>query len=124
MAEQPVGIVGKLEAGIGVLPLRRSRRRAVQPQVPSPVFAAGGEYGRGHLWLHGPTAGTPEGQDPDAGFELPDDAYWLLGHDGQSTVVIPSRDLVVVRMGLTPSSLGYKPQRMVAELAKHFNEPR
>lgn len=89
-----------------------------------PAPAAGGEYGRGHLWLHGPTAGTPEGQDPDAGFELPDDAYWLLGHDGQSTVVIPSRDLVVVRMGLTPSSLGYKPQRMVAELAKHFNEPR
>lgn len=89
-----------------------------------PAPASGGEYGRGHLWLRGPGAGTPDGEDPDAGFDLPDDAFWLLGHDGQSVAVIPSRDLVVVRMGLTPSGLGYKPQRLVAELAKQFNEPR
>lgn len=80
--------------------------------------ASNGEYGRGHVWLHGPTADTPEGQDPDAGFDLPDDAFWLLGHDGQSTVVIPSRGLVVVRLGLTPSGLGYKPQVLVEALVK------
>jgi CubicO group peptidase (beta-lactamase class C family) len=89
-----------------------------------PAPASDGEYGRGHLWLHGPTAGTPDGEDPDAGFDLPDDAFWLLGYDGQSTVVIPSRDLVVVRLGLTPTRLGYKPQGMVEALARHFNEPR
>lgn len=77
-----------------------------------------GEYGRGHLWLHGPEAGTAEGAHPDDGFDLPEDAYWLLGHDGQSTVVIPSQNLVVVRLGLTPSKLGYKPQAMVAALVK------
>ncbi len=79
--------------------------------------ASKGEYGRGQLWLHGPDAGTPEGQDPDAGFDLPADAYWLLGHDGQSTAVIPSKNLVVVRLGLTPSKLAYKPQALVSALA-------
>lgn len=82
--------------------------------------ASNGEYGRGHLWLHGPGGGTPEGEDPDAGFDLPDDAFWLLGHDGQSAAVIPSRGLVVVRMGLTPSKLTYKPQAMVAALSAMF----
>ncbi len=79
--------------------------------------AAGGEYGRGQLWLHGPTAGTPRGEDPDAGFDLPADAFWMLGHDGQTIVVVPSKDLVVVRLGLTPSRLRYKPQAMAAALA-------
>jgi CubicO group peptidase (beta-lactamase class C family) len=81
-----------------------------------PAPASGGDYGRGQLWLRGPSAGTPEGENPDAGFDLPDDAFWMLGHDGQSMAVIPSEQLVVLRMGLTPSSLGYKSQRMVEAL--------
>ena len=80
--------------------------------------ASKGEYGQGQVWLHGPDAGTPPGEDPDKGFDLPADAFWFLGHDGQSTAVIPSQRLVVVRLGLTPSKLGYKPQAMVAALAK------
>ena len=76
--------------------------------------ASDGEYGRGQLWLRGP------GEGGDAGFDLPDDAFWLLGHDGQSTAVIPSRGLVVVRLGLTPSRLGYKPQKMVEALARLY----
>lgn len=76
--------------------------------------ASNGEYGRGQLWLRGP------GDGGDAGFDLPDDAFWLLGHDGQSVVVMPSRGLVVARLGLTPSKLGYKPQRMAEALAKLF----
>lgn len=83
-----------------------------------PAPASNGEYGRGQVWLHGPQAGTPDGQDPDAGFELPEDAFWLLGHDGQSTAIVPSKNLVVVRLGLTPTKLGYKPQAMVAALSK------
>jgi hypothetical protein len=31
--------------------------------------------------------------------------------------IIPSKRLVVVRLGLTPSKLNYKPQAMVAALA-------
>jgi CubicO group peptidase (beta-lactamase class C family) len=81
--------------------------------MTTPAPAAGGAYGNGQLWLNGPSAGTPEGEDPDQGFVLPDDAFWLLGHDGQSMVVAPSLDLVVLRLGLTPSRLGYKPQAML-----------
>ncbi|MDP3898192.1 MAG: serine hydrolase [Mesorhizobium sp.] len=83
-----------------------------------PAPASNGEYGRGQLWLHGPSGTTPDGEDPDAGFDLPDDAVWLLGHDGQSMAVIPSKQLVVLRMGLTPSKLGYKSQGLVEALAK------
>lgn len=73
-------------------------------------------YGRGHVWLQGPRADGPRGQPTDAGFELPQDTFWLSGHDGQTVAIIPSRDLVVVRMGLTPSRLGYKPQGLLEAL--------
>ncbi|MGA8047421.1 MAG: serine hydrolase [Dermatophilaceae bacterium] len=33
---------------------------------------------------------------------LPSDAYWMSGHDGQRAYVVPSADLVVVRMGFSP----------------------
>ena len=80
--------------------------------------ASKGVYGRGQLWLQGPEGAVPPGTDPDAGFGLPEDIYWLEGHDGQSVAVIPSKKLVVVRMGLTPSDLGYRPQALVAAAAK------
>ncbi len=83
----------------------------------TPTEASGGEYGR-HVWLHGPRANTPRGVPADEGFDLPADAFWMLGHDGQTITVIPSLRMVVVRMGLTPSRLGYKPQALIEALAK------
>ena len=77
-----------------------------------------GQYGKGQVWLYGPEGDTPVGQDPDVGFDLPDDTYWLEGHDGQSVAIVPSKKLVVVRMGLTPFNLAYKPQGLVSALAK------
>lgn len=79
--------------------------------------ASGGAYGKGQVWLQGPEGDTPAGQDPDAGFDLPDDTVWFQGHDGQSVAVVPSKDLVVVRMGLTPFKLFYEPQGLVSALA-------
>ncbi|MCT8158693.1 serine hydrolase domain-containing protein [Pseudoruegeria sp. SHC-113] len=61
-----------------------------------PVPASDGVYAKGHLWLEA------SGDKPP--FE---DAVWLSGHDGQSIGIFPSHDLVVVRLGLTPSRLGY-----------------
>lgn len=34
--------------------------------------------------------------------DLPRDAYWASGHDGQRLYVVPSADLVVVRLGFSP----------------------
>ena len=39
--------------------------------------------------------------------QVPKDAYWSAGFMGQVTMVIPSRNLVVVRMG--PSPGGFYP---------------
>ena len=66
---------------------------------------------------YGPEGETPA-DGPRIGFDLPDDTYWLEGHDGQSVAVIPSKQMVVVRMGLTPSNLNYRPQAMVGALVK------
>ena len=82
--------------------------------------ASKGQYGKGQVWLYGPEGDTPAGKDPDIGFDLPDDTYWFEGHDGQSVAVIPSKKLVVVRMGLTPFKLAYKPQGLVSAMVKAF----
>ena len=38
---------------------------------------------------------------------MPLDAYWPAGFMGQNTVIIPSRDMVIVRVG--PSPGGFAP---------------
>ena len=86
--------------------------RGYVAMMASPVAASGGEYGRGLVWLWGPGAVTP-GKNPDTAFEIPADTFWMEGHDGQSTAIIPSRQLVVVRLGLTPSRDHYHPQPLV-----------
>jgi CubicO group peptidase (beta-lactamase class C family) len=80
--------------------------------MTTPVAASGGQYGKGLLWLWGSDAATP-GVNPDAAFAIPGDTFWLKGHDGQSIAVIRSRQLVVVRLGLTPQDLRYSAQPLV-----------
>ena len=92
-------------------------RRLLPPAFVStlrlPAPAAEGRYGRGQVWLRGPRGALPADQDADTGFTLPADTFWMLGHDGQSIAVVPSRNLAVVRLGLTPSRLGYRPQALL-----------
>jgi CubicO group peptidase (beta-lactamase class C family) len=58
---------------------------------------------------------TPAPGDPSRGYgglfwlnrggampRLPADAYWMAGYMGQTTMIVPSRDLVVVRHGPSP----------------------
>lgn len=80
--------------------------------MASPVAASAGQYGHGQVWLWGSDAKAP-GVDPDAAFGIPADTFWLSGHDGQSIAVIRSRQLVIVRLGLTPENLGYSTQALV-----------
>lgn len=75
-----------------------------------PAPASSGVYGRGQLWLE-----APGGNGSRMG--VPADTFWLKGHDGQTIAVIPSRRMVVVRMGLTPRAAGYGSELLVAALA-------
>lgn len=84
--------------------------------------ASNGTYARGQLWISGP--GDEEVSGAGGGWGLPADTYWLEGHDGQSVAIIPSERLVVVRMGLTPSKLNYRPQRLVSALILPLRQPR
>jgi CubicO group peptidase (beta-lactamase class C family) len=80
--------------------------------MAEPVAASRGQYGHGFVWRWGSDP-LIEGQNPDAAFGIPADTFYLLGHDGQTIAVIRSRQLVVVRLGLTPYSDGYSPQPLV-----------
>jgi CubicO group peptidase (beta-lactamase class C family) len=80
--------------------------------MAAPVAAYGGEYGRGMVWRWA-THPDQSGVNPNAAFGLPDDIFWLSGHDGQFIAVVPSRQLVVVRMGLTPEREHYRPEPLV-----------
>jgi len=58
--------------------------------VATPTPTSNGEYG-GHFWLN---AG---GKYPD----VPKDMYFCGGFQGQKVIIIPSKELVIVRFGLT-----------------------
>jgi CubicO group peptidase (beta-lactamase class C family) len=47
----------------------------------------------------------------------------MLGHAGQSIAIVPSRGLVVLRMGLTPSRLGYRPEPLLAAVLAALESP-
>jgi CubicO group peptidase (beta-lactamase class C family) len=83
--------------------------------MATPVGASRGQYGQGLVWLWGSDAVTP-GQNPDGAFDIPPDTFWLLGHDAQFIAIVPSHQLVVVRLGLTPARLHYRPQPLVKAL--------
>jgi CubicO group peptidase (beta-lactamase class C family) len=75
-----------------------------------PSKASDGAYSHMQTWAMGP------GRESDDDYGLPDETFWILGHDGQSAAVIPSKKLAVIRLGLTPSKLGYRPQTMVKRI--------
>jgi CubicO group peptidase (beta-lactamase class C family) len=58
--------------------------------VATPTPTSDGRYG-GHFWLNS------SGKYPDA----PRNLYYASGFQGQKVIIIPSKDLVIVRMGLT-----------------------
>jgi CubicO group peptidase (beta-lactamase class C family) len=71
------------------------------------------EYGA-HVWLKLP--GSPGGGAPP----MPDDTYYMLGHDEQVVAVVPSRDLVIVRLGLTRQGGDWDSARELAPIVAAF----
>nr|CAD6411740.1 6-aminohexanoate hydrolase [Rhizobium sp. Q54] len=73
--------------------------------MSTPNDTSGGRYSRMQTWLS-------DGDGPD----LPADAFFLQGHDGQTIAIVPSLDLAVVRLGLTPRRDGYDVMPLVREI--------
>lgn len=74
---------------------------------------ADGSYGA-HIWLRlprSPSLGVPP---------MPEDAYYFLGHDEQIVAVVPSRDLVIVRLGLTREGGDWDHARDLAPIVQAF----
>ena len=84
--------------------------------ISSTSLASKGEYAQGQIWRWGPQGATPEGENPDGRFNIPADTFWMRGHDGQTVAIVPSKQLVVVRLGLTPKALNYQSQGLLAAL--------
>ncbi|MVA27664.1 serine hydrolase (plasmid) [Agrobacterium vitis] len=70
--------------------------------VPVSDEGHGPAYGRGQLWL-----------GPGQGFTLPTDTFMMQGHQRQVIAIIPSRKLVVLRMGLTREDIGYSNAKLL-----------
>jgi CubicO group peptidase (beta-lactamase class C family) len=85
-------------------------------RTPAPA-APHGEYGA-HFWLN---AGVEERGVPSPDARAPADLFYASGHDGQVVAIVPSRDLVIVRIGLTPDDGRYDVNGFVAEVTAAFS---
>jgi CubicO group peptidase (beta-lactamase class C family) len=75
-----------------------------------------GEYGA-QWWLNAGEKNNPANRIyPD----LPSDAFWADGFEEQYVMVIPSKDLVVVRLGV--SHHGSPFEKMVKEIIESLHE--
>jgi hypothetical protein len=64
--------------------------------VAAPSSASDRRYG-GHFWLNSPGASGRDKYIPG----VPDEAYFMAGHEGQYVLIIPDKNMVIVRAGLT-----------------------
>lgn len=76
-----------------------------------------GRYGSAQVWLQ--VNGVKSGEDG-----IPEDAFWMSGHDGQNLMIVPSMHLAVVRLGLTPSRAGYNVQHLNAKIIESVRQAR
>ncbi|MEM8930991.1 MAG: SDR family NAD(P)-dependent oxidoreductase [Acidobacteriota bacterium] len=72
-----------------------------------------GIYG-GHFWLNAPReVGDPSSRRWP---ELPADLYFASGYDGQYVVIVPSRDAVIVRLGLSQDRSAWDLEAFLADV--------
>lgn len=83
---------------------------SVTPAPPAPQR----EYGA-HFWLKIPPPFNSTKSPPPS---LPADTFHMIGHEGQFVTVVPSRQLVVVRLGLTRQEGGWDHEAFIARIVK------
>ncbi len=76
-------------------------------RTPAPASAARGHDYGGHFWLV-----------PDSRTDVPKDAYSTNGNRGQYTIIVPSKNLVIVRRGLDYGRQGFNPWDLTREVLK------
>lgn len=74
-------------------------------RTPAPATAETGRAYGGHWWLV-----------PDDRTDVPKDAYTTAGNRGQFVVVVPSRNVVIVRRGLDHGKQGFDPWDLTREV--------
>jgi CubicO group peptidase (beta-lactamase class C family) len=82
---------------------------SIEPTCSAP-FA---QYGW-QIWLkldESPSLGEPP---------FPEDAYYMQGHDGQVVAIVPSLDLVIVRLGFSPEKGAWDHARDLAPILEAF----
>lgn len=89
--------VGMLYLNDGVFAGERILPEGWVARASTPAPASGGRYGS-QIWLNADPDG--DGPEPRPNPELPD-LLRLDGHEGQSVIIVPDADLVVVRLGCT-----------------------
>ena len=67
-----------------------------------------------HVWLKLPES-PGLGEPP-----MPEDTYYMLGYEEQVVAVVPSRDLVIVRLGITREEGAWDHARDLAPIVRAF----
>jgi CubicO group peptidase (beta-lactamase class C family) len=94
--------------GRRILPAEWARFSSIAtPQSPDGCYGA-------HWWLKVP---RELGGETESASRIPRDAFFALGHEGQTLTVIPSRRLVVVRLGLSVYVDAWDHARFIADVA-------
>lgn len=75
------------------------------PHAPNRQFGS-------HFWLKLPNEYAGAGYSN----RLPNDAFHAVGHEGQFVTIIPSRQLVVVRLGLTRFASAWKQDKFLSKI--------
>ena len=75
-------------------------------------LAPKGEYGA-QFWLNAGEKGNPKNRMYPS---LPTDLYYLSGYNGQVVTVIPSRDVVIVRMGVTHDKSSWPQEEFIGQV--------
>jgi CubicO group peptidase (beta-lactamase class C family) len=101
---------GLLLAQDGVWQGQRILPEGFVARMTRPTSASGGRYNLLQAW-------SPSSEDR---LRLPSDTFMLQGHDGQTMFVMPSKKLVIVRMGFTPSRTGYRATELAAAIARLY----